>query len=46
MWIIKEFRTKAARDAFLAKYARRIQYVEIFVNNRYCLEYRKLRKIG
>lgn len=45
MWITKEFKSKEAMEKFISKNIMKIQYVEIFVNNGYCIEYRKLRKI-
>ena len=45
MWIYKEFKTKKAFDNFLEKKSGKIQFVEVFVNNGYALEYRKLHLI-
>ncbi len=45
MWTIKRFKTAAARDTWIAKHEHRYQIVEIFVNNAYALEVRKLRVI-
>lgn len=45
MWITKEFKTKEAMQRFLKKNDGKIQWIEIFVNNAYCIEYRKLRWI-
>jgi len=55
MWQIKLFRFKTTSDSVRAKDAMRqwlaaragaIQYVEIFVNNAYGVEWRPLRRIG
>ena len=46
MWKTKTFKTKAAMEAFIAKNDEKIQWHEIFVNNAYGIEYRKLRWIG
>jgi glutaredoxin 2 len=43
MWITKEFKTKEAMQKFIDKNENRIQWVEIFINNSYGIEYRKLR---
>lgn len=45
MWITRNFKKKETMNAFLKKNKEKIQYVEIFVNNAYCIEYRKLRRI-
>lgn len=45
MWHIKEFKTKELMQKFLSKNERKIQYVEIFINNSYGIEYRKLKII-
>lgn len=45
MWITKEFKSRKAMNKFLAKNENKIQWVEIFVNNSFCIEYRKLRKV-
>lgn len=45
MWKTKEFKTRTAMQAFLAKWNGRIQWVEVFVNNSFCIEYRRLRQI-
>jgi len=44
MWITKEFKTREQMNKFIDKNYNKIQWVEIFVNNSYCIEYRKLRK--
>lgn len=45
MWIIRGFRTKENMQKFIEKNRGKIQYVEIFVHNGYCIEYRKLRRV-
>ncbi len=45
MWTIKTFKTKEALSQWLEKNERKIQYTELFINNGYALEYRKLRKV-
>jgi hypothetical protein len=42
MWIYKQFKTKEAMNKFTVKNAGKIQWHEIFVNNAYAIEYRKL----
>jgi hypothetical protein len=45
MWTIKIFKTRDNMIKFLAKNVGKIQYSEIFVNNSYAIEYRKLKRI-
>lgn len=45
MWEIITFKTKNEMIDFINKYGKKIQYQEIFINNGYGIEYRKLRKI-
>lgn len=45
MWIKKVFKSQSAMNNFIEKKQGKIQYVEVFVNNGYCIEYRKLRRI-
>lgn len=45
MWIIREFRTRQAMNRFIARNTGKIQWVEVFVNNSHCIEYRKLKKV-
>jgi hypothetical protein len=45
MWILRTFRTKENMQKFIKKNSHRIQYNEVFINNCYAIEYRKLRKI-
>lgn len=44
-WQIKTFKTRAAMKNFIARNANKIQWQEIFVNNAYAIEYRKLRRV-
>jgi hypothetical protein len=46
MWITKIFKTKEAKDRWIQKNGHRYQIQEIFVNNAYGLDVRKLRIIG
>lgn len=46
MWNTKTFKTKEAMTEWLNRNDNRIQWVEIFVNNAYGVEYRKLRIIN
>ena len=45
MWKNKYFRTKESMNNWLQKNKNKIQYNELFVNNAYGIEYRKLIKI-
>lgn len=45
MYNIKQFKTKELMNQWLAKNESFIQYHEIFINNAYGVEYRKLRVI-
>jgi hypothetical protein len=45
MWLYREFKTYELMKAWLAKHAAKIQWVEIFVNNRYAIEYRKIKRV-
>jgi hypothetical protein len=45
MWETKTFKTKLAMDAWLFKHCDTIQYNEIYVNNAYGIEFRKLRVV-
>jgi hypothetical protein len=44
-WKIKIFKTQEAMASWLQRNGRRVQWQEIFVNNAYAVEYRKLVKI-
>jgi hypothetical protein len=45
MWIFRSFKTKENMEKFLDKNFGKIQWVEVFINNGYAIEYRKLRRI-
>ena len=45
MWIIKEFKTREKMLNWIEKNKSKIQWNEIFINNSYAIEYRKLRKV-
>jgi hypothetical protein len=45
MWILRTFRSKENMDKFIEKNGRKIQWHEVFINNKYAIEYRKLRVI-
>lgn len=45
MWQVKTFKTRESMTRFLDKNAHRIQWHEIFVNNAYGIQYRKLRRV-
>jgi hypothetical protein len=45
MWNTKIFKSKDTMQQWLARNDSKIQWVEIFVNNAYGVEYRKLRII-
>lgn len=45
MWKIRSFRNKENMEKFIEKNKDKIQWQEIFVNNGYAIEYRKLIKI-
>ena len=45
MYTIKAFKTKESMNQWLEKNSSKIQYTELFINNGYGLEYRKLRKV-
>lgn len=46
MWAIKTFKTKESMQKFIAKHGNKIQWNEVFINNKYAIEYRKLIRIG
>jgi hypothetical protein len=46
MWTIKTFKTNEAKNAWIEKNGHRYQIVEVFINNGYALDVRKLRIIG
>ena len=45
MWTIRKFRTKESMTKFIENNKHRIQYQEVFINNGYAIEYRKLRVV-
>ena len=45
MWITKQFKTREAMNKFIEKRNGKIQWVEVFINNAYGIEYRKLLKV-
>ena len=45
MWITKVFKTQKNMQNFINKNKGKIQYTEIFINNGYAIEYRKLIKV-
>lgn len=45
LWKIKTFKTIEAMNSWLEKNDHHIQFNEIYVNNAYAVEYRKLRRI-
>lgn len=44
-WKIKVFKTKEAMEKWLQRNSHKVQWQEVFVNNAYAIEYRKLVKI-
>lgn len=46
MWQTKTFKTKAVMNTYIAKHGHKIQWNEIFVNNAYGIEYKRIRVIG
>jgi hypothetical protein len=45
MWQVKVFKTKAAFDKWVSRNNHRMQWQEIFVNNAYGVEFRRLRQL-
>jgi hypothetical protein len=45
MWTIKTFKTHSAMLSFIEKNKHKIQFNEVFINNSYAIEYRKLRRV-
>ena len=45
MWETKYFKTKKALDRFMEANKHKYQMTEIFINNGYGVEYRKLRRV-
>jgi hypothetical protein len=44
-WQTKEFKTREAMDKWIAKHGSKYQWKEIFINNAFGVECRKLRRI-
>ena len=44
MWKLKTFKTKEAMKTWVENHKKRCQIVEVFINNGYAVEYRKLFK--
>ncbi len=45
MWLIKTFKSKGDMEKFIKKNSSRIQWKEVFINNGYAIEYRRLIRI-
>ena len=45
MWKFKIFRKRSTMNTWIEKHGKSNQWVEVFVNNAYCIEYRLLRKV-
>ena len=45
MWQIKTFKTKTALNKFIKANQSKYQITQIFIDNAYAVEYRKLRRI-
>lgn len=45
LWKIKIFKTREKANAWLEKNEHKIQWQEVFVNNAWAIEYRKLRRV-
>lgn len=45
MWTIKRFRTKEAMTKWIARHGHRYQWQEVFLDNAFGVECRKLRRI-
>ena len=46
MWQIKTFKTREAMLLWIARNESRMQWNQIYINNGYAVEYRKLRMIN
>jgi hypothetical protein len=46
MWTVKTFKTKQAMETWIERHGNTYQYREVFVNNAYALDVRRLRIIG
>ena len=45
MWRIKEFKTREEMLNFIGKNGNKMQWHEIFINNKYGIEYKRLLRI-
>lgn len=45
MWRIKTFKTKEAMENFIRHNNNKMQWKEVFVNNEYAIQYKRLIKI-
>lgn len=45
MWMTRTFKTREAFHRWIKRNGRKTQWQEIFINNGYGVEYRKLRKV-
>lgn len=45
MWRIKTFKTKEAMENFIRHNNNKMQWEEVFVNNEYAIQYKRLIKI-
>ena len=45
MWKIKQFKTQAELSRWVQRNYGKYQFVDVFIDNAYCVEYRPLRKI-
>jgi len=45
MWQLRTFKTKELMQKFINKNKGKIQYQEVFINNGYAIEYKKLIRI-
>ncbi len=45
MWRIKEFKTQEEMKNFINKNGKKMQWHEIFINNGYAIEYKRLLRI-
>jgi hypothetical protein len=45
MWLIKVFQSRQAMNEWISKRVNKIQWVEVFINNGYAVEYRRLNRV-
>ena len=45
MWKTKEFKTREKMNTWIEKNAHKFQWVEVFINNSFGVDYRRLRRI-